>query len=127
MPTFDMIGSSPLFRAVLEDVQVIASADGAVLVHGEIGSGTEMIAVAIHKASPRRQHRFVPINCAASPAASLESELFGRSSFSPNSCEQFKSRNSNISGFGLRTVESTTDNERSTKWRHQHVGPAKRL
>src|SRR6201982_1677295 len=77
MATFEMIGSSPLFRALLEDVQVVAPADCTVLIQGETGTGKEVIAQAIHEASPRRQHRFVAVNCAAIPAALLESELFG--------------------------------------------------
>jgi formate hydrogenlyase transcriptional activator len=72
-----LIGSSPSFRALLEDVQVVAPADCAVLIQGETGTGKEVIAQAIHEASPRRQHRFVALNCAAIPAALLESELFG--------------------------------------------------
>ena len=72
-----LIGSSPSFRALLEDVQVVAPADCAVLIQGETGTGKEVIAQAIHEASPRRQHRFVAVNCAAIPAALLESELFG--------------------------------------------------
>src|SRR3954449_8790800 len=73
----DLIGSSPKFRAVLEDVETVASADCAVLIRGETGTGKEVVAKSIHDASPRRQHRFVAINCAAIPAALLESELFG--------------------------------------------------
>jgi formate hydrogenlyase transcriptional activator len=73
----ELIGSSAKFRAVLDLVNMVAPADCAVLVQGETGTGKEMIARAIHEASPRRQHRFVAINCAAIPAALLESELFG--------------------------------------------------
>jgi formate hydrogenlyase transcriptional activator len=72
-----LIGSSASFRALLEDVQVVAPADCTVLIQGETGTGKEVIAQAIHEASPRRQHRFVAVNCAALPAALLESELFG--------------------------------------------------
>ena len=72
-----LIGSSPSFRALLEDVQVVAPADCTVLIQGETGTGKEVIAQAIHEASPRRKHRFVAVNCAAIPAALLESELFG--------------------------------------------------
>jgi formate hydrogenlyase transcriptional activator len=77
MTTLDLIGGSPKFRAVLADVDRIAPVDSAVLIQGETGTGKEVIARAIHEASPRRNHRFVALNCAAIPSALLESELFG--------------------------------------------------
>src|SRR5580693_2510320 len=77
MTTLDLIGSSPKFRALLSDVERVAPVDSAVLLQGETGTGKEVIARAIHEASPRRNHRFVALNCAAIPAALLESELFG--------------------------------------------------
>jgi transcriptional regulator with GAF, ATPase, and Fis domain len=77
MPVSEPIGSSASFMAVLENVRTVAPSNCAVLIQGETGTGKEVIARAIHEASPRRQHRFVAINCAAIPAALLESELFG--------------------------------------------------
>jgi formate hydrogenlyase transcriptional activator len=77
MPISDLVGSSEKFRAVLDLVEKVAPVDSAVLVRGETGTGKEVIAQAIHDASPRRNNRFVAINCAAIPAALLESELFG--------------------------------------------------
>src|ERR1700685_4270420 len=77
MPTIDLIGSSPKFRALLTDVARVAPGDCSVLIQGETGTGKEVIARAIHEASPRRNHRFVALNCAAIPSALLESELFG--------------------------------------------------
>ncbi len=77
MATSDLIGSSPKFVAVLDAINLVAPADCTVLVQGETGSGKEVIAQRIHHASPRRQHRFVALNCAAIPAGLLESELFG--------------------------------------------------
>jgi transcriptional regulator with GAF, ATPase, and Fis domain len=77
MATSDLIGSSPKFRAVLDAINMVAAADCSVLVQGETGTGKEVIAQAIHDASPRRQNRFVALNCAAIPSALLESELFG--------------------------------------------------
>jgi formate hydrogenlyase transcriptional activator len=77
MPIPELVGSSEKFRAVLDLVNMVAPVDSAVLVRGETGTGKEVIAQAIHDASPRRNNRFVAINCAAIPAALLESELFG--------------------------------------------------
>jgi transcriptional regulator with GAF, ATPase, and Fis domain len=77
MTTLDLIGSSPKFRALLTEVARVAPVDSAVLIQGETGTGKEVIARAIHEASPRRNQRFVALNCAAIPAALLESELFG--------------------------------------------------
>src|SRR3984957_19317568 len=77
MTTLDVIGSSPKFRAVMADVERVAPVDSAVLIQGETGTGKEVIARAIHEASPRRSQRFVALNCAAIPRELLESELFG--------------------------------------------------
>src|SRR5580704_3336052 len=77
MTTLDLIGSSPKFRAVMTEVERVAPVDSAVLIQGETGTGKEVIARAIHEASPRRNNRFVALNCAAIPSALLESELFG--------------------------------------------------
>src|SRR5882672_9527338 len=72
-----LIGVSRAFRQVLEAIAVVAPVDSAVLLIGETGTGKELIARAIHDASPRRHQRFVAVNCSAIPAGLLESELFG--------------------------------------------------
>jgi formate hydrogenlyase transcriptional activator len=93
MAILDLIGSSPKFRAMMTVVETVAPVDSAVLIQGETGTGKEVIARAIHEASPRRNNRFVPLNCAAIPAALLESELFGheRGAFT-GACTQTKGR-----------------------------------
>ena len=77
MALLDLIGSSTKFRALLDNLDMVAPVDSAVLIQGETGTGKEVIARAIHEASPRRKNRFVALNCAAIPSTLLESELFG--------------------------------------------------
>src|SRR5208337_4831080 len=77
MAISNLVGSSPKFRAVLDEINMVAPVDSAVLLRGETGTGKEVIAQAIHDASPRRRNPFVAINCAAIPATLIESELFG--------------------------------------------------
>jgi formate hydrogenlyase transcriptional activator len=73
----ELVGNSARFRAVLEQVNLVARADCAVLIQGETGTGKELIAEAIHTRSSRAGGPFVKLNCAAIPAGLLESELFG--------------------------------------------------
>ena len=77
MATLDLIGSGAKFRGLVDNVDMVAAVDSTVLIQGETGTGKEVIARAIHEASPRRKHRFVAFNCAAIPSTLLESELFG--------------------------------------------------
>ena len=77
MASLDLIGSSAKFRAVLENIDLVAPVDSTALIQGETGTGKELIAHAIHEASSRRNNRFVSLNCAAIPATLLETELFG--------------------------------------------------
>jgi formate hydrogenlyase transcriptional activator len=72
-----IIGKSPAIRKVLEQVEIVAPTDSTVLLHGETGTGKELIAHAIHQLSSRRERTFVRMNCAAIPSGLLESELFG--------------------------------------------------
>ncbi len=73
----NMVGQGPAFQALLKSIQIVAPTDATVLIQGETGTGKELVARAIHEASPRRQRSFVKVNCAAIPSTLLESELFG--------------------------------------------------
>src|SRR5580700_7633271 len=93
MANVDLIGSSAKFRALINNVDMVAPVNSAVLIQGETGTGKEVIARRIHEASPRRNRRFVALNCAAIPSALLESELFGheRGAFT-GACTQTQGR-----------------------------------
>jgi formate hydrogenlyase transcriptional activator len=72
-----IVGKSAALQKVLQQVEIVAPTDSTVLLHGETGTGKELIAGAIHNLSTRRQRTFVRLNCAAIPSGLLESELFG--------------------------------------------------
>jgi formate hydrogenlyase transcriptional activator len=73
----DIVGRSPALQKVLQQVMIVAPTDSTVLLHGETGTGKELIARAIHNLSSRRERAYVRMNCAAIPSGLLESELFG--------------------------------------------------
>ncbi|HVN18952.1 MAG TPA: sigma-54 dependent transcriptional regulator [Dongiaceae bacterium] len=73
----DIVGKSSALYKVLEQITIVAPTDSTVLLHGETGTGKELIARAIHNLSTRRDRTFVRVNCAAIPSGLLESELFG--------------------------------------------------
>lgn len=73
----DLVGKSPALRKVLDQVAIVAPTGSTVLLHGETGTGKELVARAIHNLSPRRERTFVRLNCAAIPSGLVESELFG--------------------------------------------------
>jgi PAS domain S-box-containing protein len=72
-----IIGRSPALMDVLGHVGRVAPTDASVLVTGETGTGKELIARAVHSASPRKDKPLIKVNCAALPAGLVESELFG--------------------------------------------------
>jgi transcriptional regulator with PAS, ATPase and Fis domain len=77
MSTDEMIGDSPLTRALDEDIRLAARSDAKVLITGESGVGKEVAAQLIHSRSPRSRYPLVTINCAGVPDTLLESEFFG--------------------------------------------------
>ncbi|MEN4670400.1 two-component system response regulator GlrR [Pantoea agglomerans] len=72
-----IVTRSPLMLRLLEQAHMVAQSDVSVLINGQSGTGKEMLAQAIHAASPRNGKPFVAINCGALPEQLLESELFG--------------------------------------------------
>jgi formate hydrogenlyase transcriptional activator len=72
-----LIGESPGMHQIYELIQLVAPTDSTVLLHGETGTGKELIARAIHNLSSRRDRTFIKMNCAAIPSGLVESELFG--------------------------------------------------
>ncbi|MCC8686792.1 sigma-54 dependent transcriptional regulator [Xanthomonas campestris pv. raphani] len=72
-----LIGHSPAMRTVHKRIGLAAGADLPVLITGETGTGKELAARALHRASARAQRAFVAVNCAAIPLELMESELFG--------------------------------------------------
>jgi formate hydrogenlyase transcriptional activator len=73
----EIVGNSPALQQVLVRVTKVAPTDSTVLITGETGTGKELIARAIHKASKRSERAFVSVNCAAIPPSLIPSELFG--------------------------------------------------
>jgi len=72
-----MIGSSAVMKALYAKIHKVAPTNATVLVNGETGTGKELVAQAIHRESPRKDHALISVNCAAIPETLIEAELFG--------------------------------------------------
>jgi formate hydrogenlyase transcriptional activator len=73
-----LVGKSPRFLSVLDEIAQVAQTGSTVLLLGETGTGKEVLAQAIHDASGRKDRAMIKVNCAALPATLIDSELFGR-------------------------------------------------
>ncbi|EEQ17132.1 hypothetical protein yinte0001_7710 [Yersinia intermedia ATCC 29909] len=73
----EIVTRSPVMLRLLEQAKMVAQSDVSVLIIGQSGTGKEVLAQAIHAASPRAKKAFIAINCGALPEQLLESELFG--------------------------------------------------
>lgn len=76
-PSQTLVGRSPAYLKVLEQIKMVASTCANVLIFGEPGTGKELVARAIHAQSSRRHSPFVEVHCASIPAAFFDNELFG--------------------------------------------------
>src|SRR5437870_590111 len=72
-----IVGKSRPMARLFQLLETVASTSSTILITGETGTGKEVVARAIHHSSPRRQQRFVALNCSAIPETLLEAELFG--------------------------------------------------
>lgn len=72
-----IIAESPSMKQILNEITNVAKSNASVFIHGESGTGKEVIAHAIHHQSPRANHPFIKVNCAAVPETLIESEFFG--------------------------------------------------
>jgi two-component system nitrogen regulation response regulator NtrX len=72
-----IVGRSAAVRKLLDEIRLAGPSPARVLIQGENGTGKELVARALHAASPRRERPFVPVNCSAIPDELVESELFG--------------------------------------------------
>ena len=75
--TPEVVGKSVALKRVLQEVEQVAGTNAPVLISGDTGTGKELVARAIHRTSPRREHLLVTVNCAALAPTLVESELFG--------------------------------------------------
>lgn len=75
-----LLGTSPAMERLRQQVLDLAETNASVLIHGETGTGKELVARCLHDFSPRVRNAFVPINCGAIPENLFESELFGHES-----------------------------------------------
>ncbi len=72
-----LVSDHPKMRSLFSLMEIVAPTDTTVLIHGETGTGKELVAQAIHRLSSREQKPFIALNCAALPTNLIESELFG--------------------------------------------------
>jgi transcriptional regulator with PAS, ATPase and Fis domain len=106
---FRVIGQSPEWRQVLTKAAQVAVTDTTVFLQGESGTGKEVVALFIHRASPRKNGPFVAINCAALPEQLLESELFGYERGAFTGAQQAKAGQIELASAGVLFLDEVSE------------------
>jgi Nif-specific regulatory protein len=104
-----VVGQSAVWRDVLARAMRVAPTRATVLLHGDSGTGKEVVARLIHRASPRRNGPFVAINCAALPDALIESELFGHERGAFTGAHQNKIGQIELASAGVLFLDEVTE------------------
>jgi formate hydrogenlyase transcriptional activator len=105
----EIVGRSPALRAALEKVRQVADSTASVLLLGETGTGKELLARAIHAQSRRHAGAFIAVNCAALPAALIESELFGHEKGAFTGASQAKPGRFELANHGTLLLDEVGD------------------
>ena len=104
-----LIGNHPTIQKIRELIGLVSDTGYTVLMHGETGTGKEVVARLLHTSSPRRDRRFVKINCAALPLTLLESELFGHEKGAFTGADKFKPGKFELASEGVVFLDEIGD------------------
>ena len=104
-----LLGNHPAIEKIRELIAVVSDTALNVLITGETGTGKEVVARLLHHASPRRNRKFVKVNCAALPMTLLESELFGYEKGAFTGADKFKPGKFEIASGGLIFLDEIGD------------------
>lgn len=104
-----LLGNHPSIKKIRELISVVSDTALNVLITGETGTGKEVVARLLHHASPRRNKKFVKVNCAALPMTLLESELFGYEKGAFTGADRFKPGKFEIASGGLIFLDEIGD------------------
>jgi len=106
---YELVGKHPSIQKIRELISLVSDTGFSVLLLGETGTGKEVVARLLHAASPRRDKRFVKVNCAALPLSLLESELFGYEKGAFTGADKFKPGKFEIASEGVIFLDEIGD------------------